>query len=88
MFVHGSKREELYKIIPKEILPEEYGGLNGSLQDLIDKWEQKILSYSEYFKEDDQYGVDETLRIKEAEVSSSKSADLGLVGSFRKLVVD
>ncbi|XP_023295375.2 alpha-tocopherol transfer protein-like [Lucilia cuprina] len=88
MFVHGSKREELFKIIPKEILPEEYGGLNGSLQNLIDKWEEKILSYRDYFKEDEQYGVDESLRIKEVEVTDTKSTDMGLVGSFRKLVVD
>lgn len=88
MFVHGSKREELYKIIPKDILPKEYGGLSGSLQDLIDHWEQKVLSYADYFKEDQQYGVDESLRIKPVEVTSPQSTDLGIVGSFRKLVVD
>lgn len=85
MFVHGSKREDLYKLIPKEIFPKEYGGDNGSLQEIIDHWEQKVLSYAEYFKEDEQYTVDETLRIKQ---NDNATESLGLMGSFRKLVVD
>lgn len=86
MFVHGSKHEELFKIIPKDILPAEYGGNNICLQELIDHWEQKILSYAKFFEEDDQYGVDEELRVK-PDIQTSDTS-LGVVGSFRKLVVD
>ena len=88
LYVHGSKREELYKIIPREILPQEYGGLGANLQDLIDSWEQKVLSYAEYFKEEDNYGVDESLRIKNIEPANTETNSTGLVGSFRKLMVD
>lgn len=78
MFVHGSNREDLFKTIPKEALPTEYGGNNGSLQELIDHWEQKVLSYGDFFKEDTNYGVDESLRVK------NSSDSTGLMGSFRK----
>lgn len=70
MHVHGADREELYQQVPKEILPAEYGGKNASLQDLIDQWEQKVLSYVDYFSDNDQFGVDESLRVKSNEVST------------------
>lgn len=87
LFVHGGKREELFKIIPKKFLPKDYGGEGKSVQELIDYWEEKILSYIEFFKEENQYGADESKRIKE-EITNQADTSLGLVGSFRKLVVD
>ncbi|XP_073845991.1 retinol-binding protein pinta-like [Musca autumnalis] len=87
LYVHGAKREELFKVIPKKFLPKDYGGDNKSIQELIDHWEAKILSYMEFFKEENQYGADETKRIKE-ETTNQADTSLGLVGSFRKLVVD
>lgn len=57
------------------------------MQELIDYWEEKILSYIEFFKEENQYGADESKRIKE-ETTNQADTSLGLVGSFRKLVVD
>ncbi|XP_013105387.2 alpha-tocopherol transfer protein-like [Stomoxys calcitrans] len=87
LYVHGSKREELFKIIPKKLLPKDYGGENLSIQELIDMWEQKVLSYADFFKDDDKYGVDESLRVQQKATNSTEST-AGLVGSFRKLVVD
>lgn len=69
-------------------MPKEYGGLGTSIQDLIDLWEQKILSYTEYFKEEEKYGIDESLRIKNIESADAETTSAGLVGSFRKLGVD
>lgn len=40
--IHGSNYESLHSTVPKEILPKEYGGTDGKLQDLIDYWQQKI----------------------------------------------
>lgn len=59
-----------------------------SLQELIDYWEEKILSYIDYFKEEQQYGVDESLRVKVEANNTTSDTSLGLAGSFRKLAVD
>ncbi|XP_061392749.1 alpha-tocopherol transfer protein-like [Musca vetustissima] len=87
LYVHGGKREELFKIIPKKFLPKDYGGESKSIQELIDYWEEKMLSYMEFYKEENQFGVDESKRIKE-ETTNPPETSMGLVGSFRKLVVD
>lgn len=55
--------ESLYKFVPQRLLPLEYGGEAGPLQDIIYEWEQKILFYRQYFhEEEEQFGVDERLR--------------------------
>lgn len=52
-------------------MPLELGGESGPIQEIISDWEQKILSYRQYFHEDEeQFGVDERLR-----VGGSNSAD-------------
>lgn len=67
-------------------MPFEYGGDAGPVQDIIDEWEQKLLSYRQYFQEDEeQFGVDERKR-----VGSSTSSDslFGVDGSYSHLEVD
>lgn len=68
-------------------MPTEYGGEAGSLQSIIDNWEKKIVSYRDYYIQEEQYGVDENKRPKE---NASKMNDLfyGTSGSFRKLEID
>jgi len=64
LHVHGNNMESLYKIIPRRLMPEEYGGEAGPIQDIIDEWEKKLLSYRQYFQEDEeQFGVDESKRV-------------------------
>ena len=66
LFVHGNENcmESLSKEIPRRLMPTEYGGDAGPIQDIIDEWAQKILSYRQYFQEDEeQFGVDERLRV-------------------------
>ena len=36
--VHGDDMEALYKQVPKEILPKEYGGDGMTLDELTGKW--------------------------------------------------
>ncbi|KAM7344537.1 alpha-tocopherol transfer protein-like isoform 2-T2 [Cochliomyia hominivorax] len=77
MFVYGANLEELYKIIPQDLLPQEYGGKAGNLQDLIDQWEQKVLSHLEYFKDNEKYRIDESLREKSLD-TTTRSKFLGI----------
>ncbi|XP_036333633.1 retinol-binding protein pinta-like [Rhagoletis pomonella] len=77
--------ESLYKHIPKESLPAEYGGSNGTLEDGINTWEKKVLSYKEYFEEEAKYGTNEKLR-RGSPVNSESL--FGIDGSFRKLDID
>ncbi|XP_017146987.1 alpha-tocopherol transfer protein [Drosophila miranda] len=77
--------EQLNKVIPREYLPEEYGGSNGRISDIQAETEKQLLDYSDYFKEDSQYGVNEQLR-----PGKRVNADsiFGSEGSFRKLDID
>lgn len=45
IFVH-SDMESLYKYVPKDMLPEEYGGTAGKVQDLHGKFHISLLSLS------------------------------------------
>jgi len=85
MLFHGSKWENLYKYVPQKYLPKEYGGENGSIEELIEVWKDKLDSYNEFFKESSKYGTNEKLR-------PGKPIDFdsmfGLDGSFRKLNID
>nr|XP_022911953.1 retinol-binding protein pinta-like [Onthophagus taurus] len=77
--------DEIFKHIPKSILPNEYGGDGGPIQDLIDYWKIKVDSYAEWFKEDAKYKSDESKRIGKPKTESDL---FGIEGSFRKLDVD
>lgn len=78
--------EALYQHIPKEMLPAEYGGQAGPIQDVINHWEKKILEYRDYFMEEETtYGTDEKKRPGKPKTSESL---FGTDGSFRKLEVD
>lgn len=77
--------ESLYTQVPKKLLPSEYGGEAGPIKDMVAVWEKKILSYSDYFAEDEQYGTEERKRPGKPKDSE---ALFGIEGSFRKLNVD
>lgn len=76
---------ELYKYVPKQYLPIEYGGSNGSLTDLTKKLVDDLQDFNYYFKENDKYGVDEKLRQGQR---MDMNSIFGLEGTFRKLDID
>lgn len=82
--VHGNNLNSLYEAIPKRLMPIEYGGDAGSIESIINTWEKRIISYRDYYKADEYYGVDESRRL------GRKSADklFGTSGSLRKLTFD
>ncbi|XP_061393138.1 alpha-tocopherol transfer protein-like [Musca vetustissima] len=85
LFVHGNKMDALIKEIPLKYLPKEYGGENGSFDEIIAEWDKKLDAYSDYFKKNAEYGTDEKLRPGKAIDFDSM---FGMEGSFRKLNVD
>lgn len=84
LIVH-SDVESLYTQIPKKLLPVEYGGENGTLDDLVKYWENKIAEYRDYLIEEAKYGTDES---KRQAPLKQHDALFGVEGSFRKLDVD
>lgn len=77
--------EALYKVVPRKLLPEEYGGEAGPIQAIIDDLEKRVLAFHDYFVEDEKFGVDEKKR-----VGKPKNPDslFGIEGSFRQLTID
>lgn len=55
IFFHGSKISSLHKYINREILPQEYGGLQ---PDNSKYWTKRLLSYEHKLKELSSYGYD------------------------------
>lgn len=89
LYVHGSNLSSLYKVIPKRLMPNEYGGEGGSLESIINMWEKRIISYRDYYKEEEKFCVD--LRMKASADKSRMNdgqGDQGTNGSFRKLEFD
>ncbi|CAH0595082.1 unnamed protein product [Chrysodeixis includens] len=78
--------EDLHSIIPKEILPIEYGGTERSIKELHEDWIEAFSSdeHVEYMKMMNKACTDETKRLSE----KFNEEYLGMPGSFRSLAVD
>lgn len=49
MFVHNQDMEALYKHVPKDIMPAEYGGNGGTLSEITGKQPSPFWYTSSYF---------------------------------------
>ncbi|XP_044737796.1 alpha-tocopherol transfer protein-like [Chrysoperla carnea] len=80
-----SDMESLHKFIPKDVLPEEYGGTAGKLQVFHDQWMKTLEEYQPWFDEQENIKADESKR-----PGKPKTQDdlFGMEGSFRQLVID
>lgn len=54
--------ESFYEHVPQRLLPYEYGGEAGTLKEIANYWEHKILMYRDFILEWEHYGVNENLR--------------------------
>uniref|UniRef100_A0A2A4IU45 CRAL-TRIO domain-containing protein n=1 Tax=Heliothis virescens TaxID=7102 RepID=A0A2A4IU45_HELVI len=85
LFVHNKNFDELYKYVPKEALPAEYGGNAGTIDEITDYWRNKVKEYSSWLEEDAKYGTDESKRPGKPKTAEDM---FGVEGSFRKLDFD
>lgn len=80
-----SSFESLHQMIPKDILPEEYGGTAGKIQEFHDAWMKKLEEYGPWFKAQEDLKADESKRPGKP----TNYDDLfGIDGSFRQLAID
>ncbi|XP_044763468.1 alpha-tocopherol transfer protein-like [Coccinella septempunctata] len=84
LYVHSSV-ETLQNYIPTYVLPEEYGGTAGSLEDFKREWIRKLDSYTDWFKEHENFKADESKRPGKP---TNYDELFGLDGSFRQLTID
>lgn len=80
--VHGSDIKSVYKSIPQRLLPAEYGGEAGTIKDLTDEWEKRIIESRSFILEMDSFATDERKRPSDG----TNYVEMG--GSFRNLEVD
>uniref|UniRef100_A0A8D8HGE0 Alpha-tocopherol transfer protein-like n=1 Tax=Culex pipiens TaxID=7175 RepID=A0A8D8HGE0_CULPI len=97
IFFHGTSLDSLQQHFSKSILPVEYGGDLGSIETIVNQWEDKLKQNREYLLE--------LARLEDCSVTklgmngstppspsvltpTKKSASFGLDGSFRKLEID
>jgi hypothetical protein len=88
LYVHGNNLDSLYKVIPKKLMPNEYGGECGPIANIINSWEKRIISYRDYYKEEENFKVDEKKRMNNKNKMTEQFIDQGVNGSFRKLNFD
>ncbi|KAE8749829.1 hypothetical protein FOCC_FOCC003297 [Frankliniella occidentalis] len=56
--VHGKSLNSLHKVVSPSILPEEYGGTCGTLQELRDYWLEQAVSKRLWFLENEKHKAD------------------------------
>ncbi|KAL0870640.1 hypothetical protein ABMA27_005598 [Loxostege sticticalis] len=85
---HEPNSDTLYSDIPQDLLPDEYGGKAGTIEELKRYWIKRIEAKRDWFLTHDQrWLVDETLRPSNCQDDrADKVRDLP--GSFRSLALD
>ncbi|CAH1956521.1 unnamed protein product [Acanthoscelides obtectus] len=85
--VHVHKNADtLYKFVPKECLPENYGGQLPSLEQLHEDWCIASESQEEFFKKLQTVKCDKD-ELAELKIQNNDSG-FGVDGSFKKLAID
>ncbi|BET01458.1 SEC14 [Nesidiocoris tenuis] len=84
IYVHADL-ESLHKVVPKDLLPNEYGGKAGPAADINMEWLDKLISYKDWFAAQENVKADESKR-----PGKPKTYDdlFGMEGSFKQLTID
>ncbi|XP_012534312.1 alpha-tocopherol transfer protein-like [Monomorium pharaonis] len=81
--------EELHAYMNKDILPNEWGGKAGNLQELNAAWQRRIEKHRDWFLQDEKLSrTKENARLPEFKASCLLTEFEGIQGSFRKLNID
>lgn len=81
---HLPNSDTLYKFVPKDLLPEEYGGSIGKCADIRKFWYDKLMENKDYLLDESRWKVDESKR----QNRSNRKEFFGMEGSFRSLNID
>ncbi|XP_053611375.1 alpha-tocopherol transfer protein-like [Plodia interpunctella] len=83
---HEPNTDTLYKDVPLELLPDEYGGKAGTVEQIKRYWVKRIEAKRDWFLSHDQrWSVDEARRPADGHRDERAR---GLPGSFRSLALD
>ncbi|KAK5646345.1 hypothetical protein RI129_004809 [Pyrocoelia pectoralis] len=86
MYLYGEENMDKFcERVPKRLHPTDFGGNNGSFEELTEFWKKKVESYRNWFLQDEEYGTREDLRVGIPKTSDNL---FGVEGTFRKLTVD
>ncbi|XP_045468133.1 alpha-tocopherol transfer protein-like [Harmonia axyridis] len=77
--------ETLHDYIPKDVLPEEYGGTCGSSKNFTEQWIKKLEAHTDWFKKRENFKADESKRLG---LPIDYDDLFGVDGSFKKLAID
>ncbi|KAM3963871.1 alpha-tocopherol transfer protein-like [Aphomia sociella] len=77
--------KDLYKYVPQDILPAEYGGTAGTMDDVHEQWKIKLKEYSDWFAAQESIKANEALRPGRP---TNYDELFGIDGSFRQLTID
>ncbi|XP_046608748.1 alpha-tocopherol transfer protein-like isoform X4 [Neodiprion virginianus] len=86
MHVHAvGDLESFHRLVPKSILPKDYGGSYSTMKEISDLLRKKVDDWRDWFLEQEKVFADERLRPGPA---FDENDLFGFSGSFRKLAVD
>ncbi|KAK7580475.1 hypothetical protein V9T40_001104 [Parthenolecanium corni] len=81
------KPEDLVEVLPKHVLPSEFGGDERSLEELKKAWYDFVMEHRDWFEVKENLKADLTKRPEDDPLSEEFSS-FGLSGTFRKITLD
>lgn len=85
LHLHTDSFDSLYKFVPRECLPSDYGGKLASVAQLHDELQKRLYQNAEFFSEDEKQLGDESKRMSKPK---NVTGIFGVDGSFKKLDID
>lgn len=82
MHYHPAGDPSFHKMVPKELMPKDYGGDQPSCADLKETWRKKVMAHRDFFMNERTWKADESKRV------GGPKSNFGMEGSFRSLSLD